>query len=60
MPRAANIHSEHALLLAFPRNWQHDRSTVLRVTHIACLVATVTGLHKHFLGSKPRTYADVG
>jgi len=38
-PKATNTHSDYVILTAFPREqWLHERATMLRYTHIACLV----------------------
>jgi len=39
IPKLTNTHSEYITLIAFPlQHWLHERSSVLRNTHIACLV----------------------
>ena len=38
--KATDTHSEHVLLIAFPGlQWLQERPSVLRYTHIACLVS---------------------
>jgi hypothetical protein len=38
IPKAANIHSEYAILLACPlQQWLHERASMLRYTSVACL-----------------------
>jgi len=40
IPKAINTHSEHVTLIAFPlQQWLHERASLLRHTHIGCLVA---------------------
>ena len=39
IPKAADTHSECAILTAFPRQqWLYDRFSMLRYAYIACLV----------------------
>ena len=39
MTKATNTYSEYVILIAFPRQeWLRERSSMLRYTHIACLV----------------------
>ena len=39
IPMAADTHSEYVILIAFPRQqWLRERGSMLRYTHIACLV----------------------
>ena len=39
IPKATNTHSEHVILIAFPRQQLlHERPALLRYTYIACLV----------------------
>jgi hypothetical protein len=38
IPKATNTHSECAILIAFPLQVLHERSSMLRYTYIACTV----------------------
>jgi hypothetical protein len=39
IPMATNTHSEYVILIAFPlQQWLHERASMLRYTHIACIV----------------------
>jgi hypothetical protein len=39
IPEATNIHSQHLIRTVFPlQRWLHDRTSLLRYTHIVCLV----------------------
>jgi hypothetical protein len=39
---STNIHSECVILTAFPlQQWLHERASMLRYTHIACLVLII-------------------
>jgi len=39
MTKASNTHSECVILIAvLPHQWLHERASMLRYTHIACLV----------------------
>jgi len=39
IPRATNAKSDCVILIAFPlQQWLHERASVLRYTHKACLV----------------------
>ena len=39
IPKATNTHSEYVVLIALPlQQWLHERASVVRYTHIACLV----------------------
>jgi len=39
IPKATNTHSEYVILIAFPlQQWLHEGASMLRYTHIACLV----------------------
>jgi hypothetical protein len=41
VPRATNTHSEYVILIAFPlQRSLHERASMLRYTHISCLVTT--------------------
>jgi hypothetical protein len=43
LPKATNTHSQHATRIAFPQQqWLHERTSMLRCTHIACLVYSET------------------
>jgi hypothetical protein len=45
IPKATNTHQQYVILVAFPmQQWLHERTPVLRYTHIASLV---TLLHVH-------------
>jgi hypothetical protein len=45
IPKAAKIHSEYVILIAFPlQHWLHERLSVLRYTYVACLVKARRGL----------------
>jgi len=66
MTKATDILSEFVILIAFPQQWFHERTSMLRYTYIACLVETliryanpsiVTVIFSslyHFLNSKQR------
>jgi hypothetical protein len=44
IPKVTKTHSENVTLVAFPQQqWLHERASVLRYTHIACLVITKMG-----------------
>jgi hypothetical protein len=48
--KAANAHSEYAILIAFPlQQWWHERASILHYAYSACLV--------FFLGKWPRNDA---
>jgi len=39
IPKATNTHIEYAILTAFPlQQWLHERASILRYMHIACLL----------------------
>ena len=39
LPKAKNTHSQYVIRIGFPlQQWLHERSTMLRYTHIACPV----------------------
>ena len=39
IPKATNTHSEYVILIAFrPQQWLHECASMLRYTHIACVV----------------------
>ena len=39
IPKATNIHSEYVIFIDFPlQYWLHERVSMLRYTHTACLV----------------------
>jgi len=39
IPKATNTHSEHVILMAFPRQqWLHERASMLRYTYTESLV----------------------
>jgi len=39
IPKVKNTHSEYAIPIAFPlQQWLHERTSLLRYMHIACLV----------------------
>ena len=41
IPKATNTHSQYVILIALPlQQWLRERASVLRYTHIACLVIT--------------------
>jgi len=41
VPKATNIQSQYAILIAFPlQQWLHERASVLRYTYIVCLAVT--------------------
>jgi hypothetical protein len=45
IPKATDTLSEHVIRIAFPlQQLLHERSTMLRYTHIACIVLTLEGL----------------
>ena len=51
IPKATNIHSEHATLIAFPvQRRLHECVSVLRYTYIISLVLSVTFYHRLHLG----------
>jgi len=38
-PKATNTHSQYAIIIAFPpKQWLHERTSMLRYTYTACLV----------------------
>ena len=38
MPKATNAHTEYVILVPFrQQQWLHERSSILRYTHIACI-----------------------
>jgi len=42
IPKATGKHSEYVILTAFPlQQWLHERASLLRYTHIDCLVASI-------------------
>jgi hypothetical protein len=48
--KATNTHSEYVILIVFPlQQWLHERTSILRYTHIACLgrVYHHTIIHVH-------------
>jgi len=48
IPKVTNTHSEYIILIAFPlQQWLHERSSVLRNTHIAYLVPPAKCTHNH-------------
>jgi len=39
IPKATSIHSEYVICIDFPvQHWLHERASMLRYTHAACLV----------------------
>ena len=39
IPKATNTHSDYVTLIALPlQQWSHERASMLRYTHTACLV----------------------
>jgi len=43
IPKVTNSHSQYAILITFPlRQWLHERASMLRYTHIGCIVITET------------------
>jgi hypothetical protein len=51
IPKATNINSEHAIIIAFPLQRRlHECASVLRYTHITCLVLSVTFYQRLHLG----------
>jgi hypothetical protein len=48
--KAANIHSEYVILIAFPRQkWLRERALILRYIYIACIVVITLAVLKRIL-----------
>jgi hypothetical protein len=40
IPKATDTHTEYVILIAFPlQQWLHERASMLRYTHISCLIS---------------------
>ena len=43
LPKSTNTNSEYEIIITFPQQqWLHERISMLRYTHIACLVYSET------------------
>jgi len=52
IPKATNTHSQYVIHIAFPpQQWLHERASLLRYTHIACIVQGQTVFNAHYFDS---------
>ena len=63
-PKATNKNSQYVILIAFPlQKWLHERASIFRYTHVACLVILMWHIHistvykpRYPINSPPRRF----